>query len=133
MEGGLEWKLRNGADSDGFLPRKTLDVSIKQVEINLSDSEVAEGSLEIEGRGMKRVRSVASRLGQREPKRSVNVVGKHMLFFLPGFRIGPFSFPFYRHTEGERLLTLLYKPAQLLPTLVRVERTRGEIAFEALR
>jgi hypothetical protein len=133
MEGGLEWKLRYRVDSEGFLPRKTLDVSIKQVEINLSDSEVADGSLEIEGRSMKRVRSVASRLGQREPKRSVNVVGKHMLFFLPGLRIGPFSFPCHRHTEGERLLTLLYKPAQLLPTLVRVERTRSETAFEALR
>src|SRR6478672_5139467 len=133
MEGGLQWKLRYGADCDGFLPRKTLDVSIKQVEINPSDSEVADGSLEIEGRSMKRVRSVASRLGQGEPKRSVNIVGKHLLFFLPGLRIGLFPFRCHRHTEGERLLTLLYKPTQLLPTLVGVERTRSEIAFEALR
>ena len=41
VEGRLEWKLSYWANSEGFLSYKTLDVSIKHVEINPSDSEVA--------------------------------------------------------------------------------------------
>jgi hypothetical protein len=132
VEGRLERKLRHWTNSDHFLPGKTLNISVKHVEINPPDSEVVERRLKIEGRGVERVWLVASRLGQREPERSVYKVRKHPLLLLFCFRIDLLLFRRHRHTEGERLLALLHIPAQLLPALVSVERPEGQVSLETL-
>src|ERR1700676_56631 len=126
---GLKWEGCDWANSYALLTDKSLDIPIQHVELHPANFENAQRGLKVKAGDCKRVLCFAARLRQQEPERSVNEVREYMLLFLLillGLGIGIFLFHRHRHAEGEPLLTFFHIPAQLLPTLVRVERTRNE-------
>src|ERR1700730_9467933 len=135
MKRGLKWEGCDWTNSYALLADKALDIPVQHVELHPANFENAQCGLKVKAGGCQRVLGFAARLRQQAPKRSVNEVREHMLFLLIllGLGIGLFLFHRHRHAEGDPLLTLFHITAQLLPTLVGVERTRNEVALKALR